>query len=447
VAGELVRWAATIHEATEREVRTDKQGRFRLVDVPDQEGFVQVIADQLAPCFSRVTEGESEIAVALEAGRTAQGIVLSRSRQPLAGARVVPVLSSPDPALCKPLRLPEREAFTDAEGRFKLSGLPPWNVRFDFLREGFAALTDLELGQGQAHNEIHMTAGGAIRGIVLDPQGKPVRDFRIRIQIPRSLQPDEQAGGYYAGYGWYGVSFTADDGTFVVSDMPVGNWLRVQAIARGHGQAIHDRVRASPLDQLPPADQLTLRLTAPHQLLVHVVTENGQQPLAGARITLMDDQPRLDDQRFNWGSDNRMGLRGWTDQQGWCKFQELVFGEATLVVEHEGYERKRFGWRQQEEGFEVSLAPEAVIQGVIRRDGLPLAQCQVSLASTSGDRYFLVTGSKGTFSFNQLPAGDYSLEFLNEKRGLQRQQTVKLKAGETRDLALDVTDPEADKPQ
>ena len=445
VAGALVRWAAATDGVSGPEVRTDKQGRFRLADAPDQEGFVSVIADKLAPRFARVEEGQKEIAIALETGETARGIVRSRSGQPLGGVRVIPVLNPPDPTFSNPLRLLERETHTDAEGRFSLSCLPRWDVRFDFLREGFGEVPGEELALGGQPNEIHMTAGGTIRGIVLDPQGRPVRDSRIRVQVSRNLQPGETGGGFYAGYEWYGISFTSDDGTFVVSDMEAGKWRRVSAIARGYGQAIHDRVLSHPLDQLPPADQLTLRLAASHELVMRVVTQE-QKPLEGARVTLIDEHPRLDE-RFNWGSDNRGGLRGWTDKSGWAKFSELVFGEATVLVECEGYERKRLGWRQQEEGFEVSLLPEAVVRGVIRRDGRARAACQVRLDSTSGDHSYMITGSNGTFAFKQLSAGDYVLQLVNEREQFLHDQHVTLKAGETRELILDVKDPEAGKPK
>jgi hypothetical protein len=53
VAGALVRWGATMYEATERETRTDQGGKFRLLAVPDRDGFVTVMADGLAPRFSR----------------------------------------------------------------------------------------------------------------------------------------------------------------------------------------------------------------------------------------------------------------------------------------------------------------------------------------------------------------------------------------------------------
>jgi hypothetical protein len=326
---------------------------------------------------------------------------------------------------------------TDADGRFELTGLPRWNVRFDFLRDGFDELRDQTLEPGGVHNEVRMVGGGAIRGRVLDPDGKPVRDFRIRLDLPRNLPAGEKSGGFYAGYQSIGITFTANDGTFAVSDVPADTWLRVRAVATGYGEAINDRVLALPIDELPAADPLTLRLTRPHQLRVRVVSEQDQKPLADALVTLLDGHPQRDE-AFSWGYHNMAGLRGWTDRQGWADFSTLAFNEAAVLVECPGYAHKRFGWRQQEEGFEVSLAPQAVIKGIVQKEGLPLRQYQVSLKSAAGDSYYFAVWpeDRGGFLFDQLPQGDYTLELLNEPRLLHK-QILTLKPGQIRELTLD----------
>jgi hypothetical protein len=56
VPNALVRWGATMYETTNRETWTDKDGRFRLLDVPDRAGFITVMADDYAPIFPAVPE-------------------------------------------------------------------------------------------------------------------------------------------------------------------------------------------------------------------------------------------------------------------------------------------------------------------------------------------------------------------------------------------------------
>jgi hypothetical protein len=437
VAGALVRWGATMYEATERKTHTDREGEFLLSDVPDRDGFVTVMADDLAPRFARVSQGEKRLSIRLEEGQVVRCVVRNKAGKPIENVNVVPVLPSPDPSLCNPLWLTERQARTDAEGRFEITGLPRSGTLFDILHPTYSEQRNTALKVGGEDNEIVLGASGAIRGIVLDPEGRPVRQFHIRIQIPRNLKPGEPAGGYYAGYDWYGILFTSEDGSFVVSDVPAGAWLRVHAIASGYGQAIIDRVQAAPLDELPPAEQLKLTLLAPHSLRVGVATEL-QTPVDGAQVTLIDDHPELD-RRINWGYDDRHGLRGWTANDGQAVFTDLVFGEATVLVQHPDYASTRQGWRAGEKEVQVTLAPEAIIRGLVKLAGRPLDEFHVQLRSTAGDSHFrsVVPKDRGAFSLDQLPAGEYTLEIRDERRSLHK-QVITLKFGETRQLAIAV---------
>jgi hypothetical protein len=437
VAGAVVRWGATMYEDTQRQASTDNSGIFQLRDVPDRDGYITIMTEEFAPQFIEVKQGKTELSVSLELGEFARGTVRNSAGRPIEGVEVVPVMASPDPSLCNPLWLTERRTRTDAEGRFLISGLPTVGVRFDFLHEGYSDQRNVVLQLGGQENEIKLVAGGAIRGRVLDPEGKPVRDFRIRLEIPRNLKLGERAGGYYAGFDWYGVSFTSADGTFVLSGVPAEAWLRVHALAPGYGQAVVDRVQAKPLDALPPTAGLTLQLTAPHSLQVQVVTEFLQKPVQDAVITLIDEHLALDE-RFNWGYDNLWGQRGWTDNDGTAAFPKLAFAEATVAVECPGSACQRFGWRRGEKELRVTLVPETVISGIVRKDGQPLGNYYVRLTSGVGDTYSAAVEPKdlGKFVINQLPAGEYTVEITDERTTLNK-QTLTLAAGEQRAIEVD----------
>ena len=72
-------------------------------------------------------------------------------------------------------------------------------------------------------------------------------------------------------------------------------------------------------------------------------------------------------------------------------------------------------------------------------DGRPLASYQVRLRSPT-DSFYMEgdPDQNGTFSFNQLPAGEYTLEMLDERRVL-RKETITVEAGQTRELAFAVS--------
>ena len=85
---------------------------------------------------------------------------------------------------------------------------------------------------------------GAIRGRVIDPAGKPVRNFRVQVGIPKGAKPGDPVGGYFAGYGGTGLSFTRDDGEFIISGLTAGHLHHLTVIAEERGAGEVDRVEA-----------------------------------------------------------------------------------------------------------------------------------------------------------------------------------------------------------
>ena len=428
VANATVRWGATMYEEIQRETETDAFGRFTLEGVPDREGYFTVMADGLAPMFSQVSGGGTrKVKVVLEAGETAQGRVRDSLGSPLEGVMVVPVLSSPDPSLCNPLWLPERQAETNSDGYFKLEGLPGRGTRFDLLHPDLSELRDQTIEYGDAMNEIVMEAGGAIRGRVVDPAGTAVRDFRILIQIPQERRPDDKAGGHFAGYSGIGISFSNDRGEFVVSDLTAGNVCRVVAVAEGYSDGINDRVVIHPLNRLPSADELVIQLGAARSLSVRVIDDSEEaEPIRDARVAVLDAKRSLDGQ-FSWGYHDRYWSRikrGRTGADGLVRFPATSIPEGIVVVRAEGYARRRVPWRERESELVVALDPEGVVNGMARDDdGKPLAECVVSLNASSGDgyTYSVRREDKGQFRFNELPAGNYTLTINRDRQELYKE--------------------------
>ncbi len=322
----VVRWGA-VDESRSLETQTDGEGRFRLTGVPDENGALVVIAPggtESAPAFPPVERGGNrDIAVTLEPGETARGRVLDEAGAPLEGVSVVPVVTFADPRVGLSAWLEERSATTDAQGRFSLEGLPESEVRFDFRGDGLAALHYQQLNLGGVENEVAMQSGGMIRGRVVDRDGKPVRNFRILVNFPHERQPGEKFGGYFAGYCGIGITFTSDDGVFVITELKADRLHRVSAVADGYAEGDVDRVTSTTRTNLPPADALTIRLGPPHHLRVRAVRAgNKASAVPGARVTLVNGDPGLDRQ-FSWGYHDVSWedmTRGRTDEEGWADF-------------------------------------------------------------------------------------------------------------------------------
>ena len=230
-----------------------------------------------------------------------------------------------------------------------------------------------------------LLSGGAIRGRVIDPTGKPVRNFRIQVGIPKGAKPGEPVGGYFAGYGGTGVSFTRDDGEFIISGLTAGNLHHLTVITEKRGTAEIDRIAAQPIHRLKPAEALTIKLGFPHSLRVRVFGKSGRL-VAGARVTVIQDE--------GWGG-IQWGLSesSWADTvtarvgaNGWAEFPALAFGKGTVIVRAKGFARAKLDWVKDEEEFEVYVEPESRITGkVLDENGKPPSGRRVMLSWGVGE--------------------------------------------------------------
>jgi beta-lactamase regulating signal transducer with metallopeptidase domain len=439
VAGVVVRWGYQPFVGA-IQASTDEAGRFRLT-VPDQAQILAVLPHDFAPQFPRVAAGgDQAVEIALEEGRTARGRVSDDTGKPIKDVQVIAVTGSPDPAIGNPFWLSEAAAYTDAEGKFVVKGVPE-QARFDFLKPGLSDLRNNNLDLAGGDNAVTMLYGGAVSGRVLDRQGKPIRSFRVLVGFPRDRRTGDQTSGFFAGFSGIGVHFTSDDGSFVLTGVGAGSVYRITAIAVGHGEAVADRVHAVPVNRLGMTQPVTLRAGPPAALQVRTVGPE-HTPIAGARVTLVNGQPGLD-QSFSWGYHDASWedmVRARTDVDGRASFPSLSFGAATVVVRSPGCARQRIGWRHQEKELVIELKPEAVIAGEIHdAQGKPLKECYVGLMS-GGDQISASVGAddKGRFRIPELSAATWTLTVRGpDGSSTLHQEQVTVKSGETKELKIE----------
>ena len=441
VAGASVKWGATMYEDTRRETTSDEDGSFRLVDVPDAEGFVTVIAEGFAPQFTSVLLGQLETDVTLSTGVSAGGRVVGSSGQPLARVQVVPVIPSPDPDLANPYWLSSRQTLTDEDGRFELEHLPAGAISFDFLRADLSELRGQTLDLSGTDNIVRIASGGGITGRVEGPDGEPIRDFRVLVDIPWDYESGDPVGGFSASYGSSGISFTHDDGRFVLGDMNAANIYRITLTSPGYGNAVLDRIQAHRLDQPPPDDEIPVfRLTRPHELIVEVKVAGTESRLTGARVGLIYDRPAQDEQ-FRWNWDDLGQRFQTTGDDGIVRWRELSFDEGTLYVRCPGFARQRIGWRDRARNILLELKPESVISGTVRIGEQPVAKLYGALRNESGDSFTasVTPADQGRFRFGELPAGEYTLTFNSDRAEVASRQ-ISLDAGEHTTIDIQLED-------
>lgn len=447
VGDALVRWGATQYENVSREHRTGADGTFVLSEVPDRDGYVTVIADVYAPMFVPVRKGQIQLDVKLSNGTSIGGQVVNQLGDPVRGASIIPVIASPDPSLCNPFWISERSGKSDEDGWFLLEGLPKAGVAIDVLHPEMSELRNQSVRLGELNHVMKLQSRGVFRGRVLDAAGKPVTDFRVSIDFPRDREPSDRLEGFSVVYRGIGISYTNWEGRFCWGDeITPGATYRVTVSAKGHGDSSIDRIVATYVDLLDDAEEHVFRLSEPKDLSVKVVDSRTDQPVTGARVTLINDRPELDHARFSWANDVVRGRFYTTDENGIADCNALSFGAATVVVQAEGYAYERFGWRQSETDLTARLAPEAVITGTVRTDsGAPLNGLSVSLQGDDETSHWrpLEDDAKGQFRIGGLGNQRYTLDVYEQRETIYH-SIIQTKPGETVDLTLTI-DPDSRK--
>ena len=260
-----------------RRVVTDSMGRFRFEKSPSWRLFLMLFAPPYQPVFLNVASAAGrDVKVTLEEGTTVRGRVRAEDGSAIAGADVVPWFKKDAKTLDEMHSAIPREfaAQTDSEGRFTLSGMPRDGATYSFFRSGMMPLLDHTLDAGAAaQNEITLLAPGGIRGRVVDPLGKPVEHFEVRLKTPISPLPGEQAARISERYVDSSLIPSSRDGTFVVSGLDNDSAYRVCVVAPGFGVGEHDRVLACPIDRLTRTTDVTIKLVAAHSLRVRVSSD------------------------------------------------------------------------------------------------------------------------------------------------------------------------------
>jgi len=439
VRGVLVRWGWQGF-VNSIETPTDAEGRFRLT-VPDRDGILAVLPREYAPDYRPVPKGgDKKLDVTLDSGREARGQVIDDLGQPIKDVWVIAVTAAPEPGIGNPNWLTESSVRTNAQGRFELKGVPA-QARFDFLKSGLTDARNVDLDLTRDDNAVTMTYGGALKGRLLDRDGKPIRSFRVLLAFPRDRKPGDVTEGFFAGYSGIGVRFTSDDGSFVLTGVGAGSVYRVTIVAPGHGEAVADRVLAAPRNRLDKTEATVLRTTLPVPLRVRAVTADGK-PVAGTRVTLVNGQENLD-RRFTWGYDDAGWddiVRGRTGADGWADFPALSFGAATVAIEAPGYGRQRLAWRNKQQDLTATLAKEAVLDcRVFDEVGAPLKAFYIRLEGKSGDGISAFAGpnTDAKIHIAELSAGEWTVTIRDSTgRTTIHEQRVTLAAGATKELSI-----------
>jgi protocatechuate 3,4-dioxygenase beta subunit len=363
------------------------------------------------------------------------------------------------------------EAFTDAEGRFKLKNVQPGRYRLWASHEGYVSAAYQEKTSRRRAPTLVLTGGQELRdvvfrlqrapvitGRVVDEDGEPIQGANVTVSAYRPqggrrrfMGPSVQTNDL----GEYRI-FHLDPGRYLLSVTPEGRYEDAWAVMRAPDAAQRqesdqkvappvypitfypgttDATQATPL-QLKAGDELrfdfTLTPVHPFKIRGHVL---GLRPKSNEAVAVVLS-PR------NGRGDNQQAGRVRSD--GSYEITGVLPGSYRLSVSTEGDlynpEMQRSAMRSIEvtngdlENIDVMLRPagkmELMGQLAVEAETQPrLDRFVVRLISGEGDDEFFggnAVGVKpdGTFSFQQVLPGTYSVE-VNSMSGGGRDYYVK----------------------
>ncbi|MDH5490933.1 MAG: carboxypeptidase regulatory-like domain-containing protein, partial [Myxococcales bacterium] len=282
-----------------------------------------------------------------------------------------------------PLEAPGGGALTDAEGRFRLVGVPPGRIQLLASHPAHAPGEGdpLQVLAGQEHDDLRLQLpeGATIEGRVVDARGFPVGSVQVELHaerepMPRSVLAAEDGAFRFTG-ALGAVTLTA-----LPPDLPAAR-LRLQ-LASGEDREVRLELESEIVT-------LTGRVLDPHGF-----------PIAEARVHLSAGRAAAPIERL-----------AITDPDGSFSLPGLPAPPYRLEADHPTYALLRMPSVTQIEGLELRLEPGGTVRGELLADwdGTPVADAQIQLLEGPELRLSVTSDVEGRFEIRRVPYGDYTL--------------------------------------
>jgi protocatechuate 3,4-dioxygenase beta subunit len=269
--------------------------------------------------------------------------------------------------------------------------------------------------------ELTVNGTGQVRGRVTDADsGRAIPDFQLR------YLPDAQGGlrfmrraGPGGGPGPYERQpFHAEDGSFVLEDVPAGRWT-VEAFAPGYQSGTASAVSVA---EGEATEGVEVRLSKGGVVSGRVLESRSGRPIldASVRAEPSGGEPRMSMMRLGGeGGDNEAA----TDAEGRYELTGLAPGTWTVTASHAD-------WSEATASVEIKDAPVTAdirlgrggsIGGSVVAGGRPVAGAQVTLSAAGdtgmrpgagmlgGGEQSGLSDEGGRFRFDRLAPGRYNL--------------------------------------
>jgi protocatechuate 3,4-dioxygenase beta subunit len=411
--------------------------RARSGRIYDGSGIVARIPGSLAGFtrISRYTDPDS-VVIPLFPVRPISGVVRDSQGKPVSGAEISVWHITGDGisknAFIEPYgTLPGTSAKSDAQGRFRLEGIPePSIIIFNTTAPGYSLLQSRDIPAGTDNLSVILEPGSRITGRALYETGEPVKGVfmtaRARLFSPLSsgvghCRTDENGNFSFENLsaGMYTV-YANPDSTFQ-------DWapLPLENIGVGRGKS---------------AEGLEVRFIRGITVTGTVLEEETGNPLPGVRVSANCFIHNPSD-RYNPAIYVPMGY-AWTDAQGKYRIR-VVPGDIQVSASppeefYRGVRSQKVTIEKGENevrGVNLSVIRGAEIRGTVRKpDGTPAGGAEISTGPGSGAIY---SDRRGQFTMSGIPSGNQiTLHVSLPKEDLDAFATVKAVPGAKVDIVL-----------
>ncbi len=375
---------------------SDRLGAFTFAAVPAGSHRLAVqAAGYLAWSQSLTVDAESPpnpVEVRLERGASLSGRILSERGQPIEGAKVS--LKDEGPML----GLPPPGTISDAEGVYRLEGLPvgPQQVQVqhpDYLPER----RQLQLDETGTTRDFTLRSGAGLAGQVVDDRNEPVAGAMVSLvaeENPVAVEP----------------RWTDAEGRFRATGLAPARYSVLVELA---GYAPAERTGVEVGSRTP---DLLIQLDRGATLFGQIHGLRAEERL---RLQVWATGPA------------RVQVPGTVDGEGRYRIPNLGAGAWQVSARAEGLGREvsaplDLPPDQREAFLDLEFATGYALAGAVTRGGNAVEGALVSVQGLAGETAGAVTGPQGRFRVEPLIPGKYRVAVLDRATGAQGTWTLDL---------------------
>jgi hypothetical protein len=280
-------------------------------------------------------------------------------------------------------------ASTDSDGRYEFNNLKEGSYHINFEGNGFVPDMITKIEAGSVNADLMLTRTGSVSGLVLDPNGRPLTEFKIALTNSRHGNPSSNNFKQYRN----------EEGRFEIEGAFPGNQAAIHARAEGLAQTM------VPVDGIRSGENtpnVLVRMESEHILSGQVVDVDGR-PIAYVSIF----EGRVPPSSYARNRAKKIA----TDPQGRFEMRNLPRGTIQISAFKNGFSptSETIDISQPETTTTLILGNGGTLSGSVTLHGTPVPNIRIggTITIDDGARHDISgnADADGHFSIRGLPAG------------------------------------------